>query len=117
MNNQNVMIYHNPRCSKSRETLLLLKENNIEPIIKYYLEQPLNQEELMHLMACLKVNTMRQIIRNKESLYHELTLNQATESQLIDAVIKHPILLERPIVIYRNNAKIGRPPEVVLSLF
>lgn len=117
MTNKNIVIYHNPRCSKSRETLSLLKENSVEPQIKLYLDKKLTKNELQNLVNLLHFNSIRDAMRTKEALYTELQLAEKNEDELFDAIIAHPILLERPIVVYKQNAKIGRPPEAVLTLF
>lgn len=114
-----VRIYHNPRCSKSRQTLALLEERGIQPDIIRYLETPPNAAELRRLAAALGVSSVRDIIRVKESEYKELGLDDTTlpENALIEALTHNPKLIERPIVIRGDRAAIGRPPEAVLELF
>ncbi|WP_339806937.1 arsenate reductase (glutaredoxin) [uncultured Marinobacter sp.] len=111
-------IYHNPRCSKSRETLALLEERGIKPEIIRYLETPPNETELADLVGALGVK-VRDIIRVKESEYKELGLDdrELSEQQLITALCATPKLIERPIVTRGAKAAIGRPPEAVLALF
>ncbi|TBM12484.1 arsenate reductase (glutaredoxin) [Hafnia alvei] len=115
---QHVTIYHNPRCSKSRETLALIKEQGIEPTIIQYLETPPDAATLKTLLKELGFTSARQLIRHKEDLYKELNLadESLTEDQLIDAMINNPKLIERPIVVKGKKARIGRPPEQVLEI-
>lgn len=115
---QHVMIYHNPRCSKSRETLALIKEQGIEPTIIQYLETPPDAATLKTLLKELGFTSARQLMRHKEDLYKELNLadESLTEDQLIDAMINNPKLIERPIVVKGKKARIGRPPEQVLEI-
>jgi len=108
-------LYHNPRCSKSRAALQLLNERRLQPIIRRYLEQPLSAEELGELLGCLGL-TAKEVLRTGEALYRELNLADADEPALIKAIVKHPILLERPILRVGKRAVIGRPPARVLEL-
>ena len=111
-------IYHNPRCSKSRQTLSLLKENGIAPEIILYLETPPTASELKTILTKLGLSA-RDIIRKGEKLYKELELNDESlpEDALLTAMAAHPILIERPIVVNEQKAKLGRPPESVLEIF
>ena len=113
----NVKIYHNPRCSKSRETLQLLKSQGIEPDIIEYLKNPPVKTELEDILQKLNIQP-RQLMRTKEAEYKEMALNNEglTRDALIDAMLKTPKLIERPIVLANNQAAIGRPPEAVLSI-
>lgn len=113
-----VTIYHNPRCSKSRETLKLLQENNVEPVIVEYLKTPLNAEQISLLCKQLGMETPRDLMRKKETDYKENNLadDSLTEQQLLDAMVSFPKLIERPIVVVGEQAKIGRPPEAVLAI-
>lgn len=115
---QHVTIYHNPRCSKSRETLALIKEQGIEPTIVQYLETPPDAATLKTLLKELGFTSARQLMRHKEDLYKELNLanESLTEDQLIDAMVNNPKLIERPIVVRGKKARIGRPPEQVLEI-
>ncbi|GGA82177.1 arsenate reductase [Neiella marina] len=110
-------IYHNPRCSKSRQTLALLQENGIEPEIVEYLKTPPTPDEIENLAELLEL-TPRQMMRTKEAEYKEQQLDgdDVTAAALINAMAKTPKLLERPIVVKGEQAVIGRPPENVLSL-
>lgn len=110
-------IYHNPRCSKSRQTLQLLEENNIQPIIRMYLQDTPSIEELQALLAQLQVSPL-ELMRTKEDIYKELGLNkESSDEERLQAMHNNPKLIERPIVIHNNKAIIGRPPESVLALF
>ena len=110
-------IYHNPRCSKSRQTLALLEERGLEPEIVLYLENPPSKTALKEIVKKLGATSAREIMRVKEAPYMELDLKNVTaESALIEAMAENPILIERPIVINGEKAAIGRPPEAVLDI-
>ncbi|MCK8104992.1 arsenate reductase (glutaredoxin) [Pseudoalteromonas sp. 2CM36K] len=112
-----VTIYHNSRCSKSRETLNLLQSKNIEPSVVEYLKTPLSHEQISTLVSQLGFNSARDLMRTKEEQYKALNLkDENSESELIDAMVNHPKLIERPIVVNNNKAALGRPPENVLSV-
>ncbi|WP_250654776.1 arsenate reductase (glutaredoxin) [Alkalimarinus coralli] len=113
----NATIYHNPRCSKSRQTLALLEEKGVNPEIVLYLETPPSAEQLKDILAKLSMQP-RQLMRTKEALYKEngLADTSLSDDQLIDAMVKFPKLIERPIVIANNKAALGRPPEDVLEI-
>ena len=110
-------LFHNPRCSKSREALALLREKNIEPVIRLYIDNPPDSTELRTLLKKLKMSA-RNLLRKSEADYKTLGLdNEAlSEEQLIEYMVTHPKLIERPIAIDKNRAVIGRPPENVLNL-
>ncbi len=110
-------IYHNPRCSKSRQTLQLLKDNDIEPVIVEYLQSPPSEQMLDEIITLLEIEP-RELMRKKEAAYLENNLNNPalSRAELIAAMVQHPILIERPIVISNNKAAIGRPPENVLEI-
>lgn len=112
-----VRIFHNPRCSKSRATLALLREHSIEPEITLYLENPPDAAELRLILGKLGM-TARQLMRTGEAAYRELGLADTTlsETALIAAMVSHPALIERPIVMANGKAAIGRPPESVLDI-
>ncbi|MCE2593418.1 arsenate reductase (glutaredoxin) [Motilimonas cestriensis] len=113
-----VQIYHNPRCSKSRETLALLEAHGQQPEIVLYLTAPLSIELLSEIIQKLGFDTARQLMRTKETLYKELALkDEVDEKVLLNAMIENPKLIERPIVINGDKAVLGRPPEQVLDLF
>lgn len=111
-----VVIYHNPRCSKSRQTLALLEENSIQPEIIKYLDTPLNVEELKSLYAQLELSEVRKMMRTKEDIYKELNLANASDQELFAAMAEHPKLMERPVVVNNGKARHGRPPEQVLEI-
>lgn len=113
-----ITIFHNPRCSKSRETLSLLQEKGISPTILAYLEQAPSPAELKTLLTHLGFDDARKLMRKNEAEYTELGLdNPALEQDaLIAAMAAHPRLIERPIVINGSKAAIGRPPENVLTI-
>ena len=110
-------IYHNPRCSKSRQTLSLLQDQGLEPEIVLYLETPPRAETLTLLLKQLGLDA-RQLLRRGEQEYKDQNLADASlsEQQLIDAMAKYPKLIERPIVVNGQRAAIGRPPEAVLEI-
>jgi len=116
---KNITIYHNARCSKSRETLALVEKEaaleNIE-IIKY-LETPPSPETIKGLLTQLGYESARQLMRTKEALYKELNLgDEKNEVALIKAMHENPKLIERPIVVANGKAAVGRPPESVLAI-
>lgn len=113
-----VKIYHNPRCSKSRDTLSLLKANGIDPEVALYLETPPDAATLRQLLKMLGMASARDLMRQKEDLYKSLDLAnpQLSEEALIQAMIDNPKLIERPIVVSHGEARIGRPPEQVLEI-
>ena len=113
----NVQILHNPRCSKSRATLELLKENGVEPEVILYLETPPGKEQLVSILKKLNLQP-RDLMRKGQSEYKDMGLAdlQLSDQQLIDAMIEAPILIERPIVLANGKAAIGRPPESVLKI-
>ncbi|CAM3659262.1 arsenate reductase (glutaredoxin) [Vibrio aquimaris] len=111
-----VVIYHNPRCSKSRQTLALLEEKNIQPEIIKYLETPPTVAELKTLYSQLGLKEVRDMMRTKEEIYKELSLAGASDQKLFEAMSNNPKLIERPIVVKGGQAKHGRPPEQVLEI-
>jgi len=112
-----VAIYHNPRCSKSRQALTLLQEKGIEPEIVKYLDTPPDHATLSRILDQLGMEP-RELMRKKEKEYKENGLDNPALSrdQLIDAMVAHPRLIERPIVIKDGKAALGRPPEKVLDI-
>lgn len=110
-----VTIYHNPRCTKSRETLALLKERGIVPAVVEYLKDPPSREELTSIITML--GSAAPLVRTKEPAYKTSGLSAASSAEEIArAIAKEPILLERPVVVCGKKAAIGRPPENVLSI-
>jgi len=112
-----ITVYHNPRCSKSRATLQLLTERGMEPQVINYLDTPPNRAELEHILQLLGLQP-RELMRRQETEYTELGLGNPAlgRDELINAMVEHPRLIERPIVIHGNQAVIGRPPEKVLEI-
>lgn len=109
-------IYHNPRCSKSRATLELLRAHGVQPEIVLYLETPPDQAELTKLLKKLGISAA-QLLRRGEEDYKASGLDaSASEAQIVAAMVKYPKLIERPIVVHGSKAVLGRPPENVLAL-
>ena len=115
--NAMITIYHNPRCSKSRQTLEILQSEKVDLNIVLYLETPIDKPTLTSLLAKLNM-APREIIRRTESEFKENKLGapEVTDEQLINAMIQYPKLIERPIVVSDNKAVIGRPPENVREI-
>lgn len=111
------VIYHNPRCSKSRQTLALLQEHGVEPEQVLYLDNPPDAETLKRLLKALGISA-RALLRKGEEEYKTFGLSDKSlsEGQLIDAIAAYPRLMERPVVVKGDRAVLGRPPENVLSL-
>lgn len=112
-----VTIYHNPRCSKSRQTLALLEEHDITPDVVLYLETPPDAKQLKGLLGKLGISP-RDLLRTSEAEYKEMKLSDKSLSDeaLIEAMVKAPKLIQRPIVVKGSKAVLGRPPENVLDL-
>jgi arsenate reductase len=112
------VIYHNPRCSKSRQTLELLNERGIDADVIEYLQTPPDEHMLEHILDLLGMQP-RELMRTGEPEYRELGLDDPSldRRQLIAAMIEHPKLIQRPIVVSNGKAALGRPPEDVLDLF
>lgn len=112
-----IIIYHNPRCSKSRETLALLEAQSNDLEIVKYLETPPTAEQLQNIIKLLGFDSARQLMRTNEELYKTLKLKeQSNEALLLQAMVENPKLIERPIVLANGKAAIGRPPESVLAI-
>ena len=112
----NVKIWHNPRCSKSRNAVALLEEQGVEVEVMKYLETPPGKDEIVEVLKMLGISA-RELMRTKEDIYKELGLkNVSDEDALIDAMVTHPKLIERPIVIKDGKAAIGRPIENIVEL-
>ena len=111
------IIYHNPRCSKSRQTLEILDQHDLETEIVLYLDNPPSAEEIASILNKLELSP-RDILRKGEDAYKELNLknDKLTNKNLINFMVENPKLIERPIVIRGDKAVVGRPPENVLSL-
>lgn len=111
-----VTIYHNPRCSKSRNTLMLLKENSVNPQVVLYLDNPPDTRELKALLKKLGLTAAR-LVRRSEDAYKASGLNKdSDDEEILAAMAKYPKLIERPIVVKGSRAVLGRPPENVLEL-
>ncbi len=112
-----ISILHNPRCSKSRQTLALLEENGVSPDIILYLKNTPSAEEISAIVKKLQLN-VRDIMRTGEDAYKENNLKDTnlSDQQLLDAMVEFPKLIQRPIVINGDKAAIGRPPESVLDI-
>lgn len=112
-----ISIYHNPRCSKSRQTLQLLQEQGIEPEVREYLKDVPTAYELKQVLAALNISP-RELLRVKEAEYKEAGLDNPDldDAAIIKSMTQHPKLIERPIVINGDRARIGRPPEAVLEI-
>lgn len=110
-------IYHNPRCSKSRAALELLRNKGIEPEIIEYLNDPPDKQSLQRLLVLLGMEP-RELMRKQETAYREAGLDDPSldREQLLEAMVQHPILIERPIIVVNGKAVIGRPPEKVLEI-
>jgi len=112
-----VTIYHNPRCGTSRNTLALIRNSGVEPEVIDYLQTPPTRDKLLELIAQLAV-PVRDMMRRKEALYGELALDNPAldDGALVDAMLAHPILMNRPIVVTTRGTRLCRPSEVVLDI-
>jgi arsenate reductase len=110
-----VTMYHNPRCNTSRKTLALLREKGVEPVIIEYLKTPPSAPELKKILVQLKMPAAK-LVRKKEAAAAGIDPKALSEDALVAAMVKNPIIIERPIVISGAKAALGRPPEAVLSV-
>ncbi|HEV7269919.1 arsenate reductase (glutaredoxin) [Pseudoxanthomonas sp.] len=110
-----VTIYHNPACGTSRNTLGLIRNGGIEPRVIEYLKTPPDRATLLALIAAMQV-PVREVVRAKESLYADLGLAEADDAALVDAMLAHPVLINRPIVVTARGTKLCRPSEAVLDI-
>jgi len=108
-------IFHNPKCSTSRKTLELLRDNGIEPEIVLYLKTPPSRAELATMIKNAGID-VRTAVRKRESLYGELGLASASDDELLDAMAEHPILIERPIVVTDKGTRLARPIDNVREI-
>jgi arsenate reductase (glutaredoxin) len=108
-------IYHNPKCSTSRKTLDLLRDNGIEPTVVLYLKTPPSRAELEKMISDAGLD-VRAAVRKRESLYTELGLADASDDQLLDAMAEHPILIERPFVVTGKGTRLARPVDSVREI-
>jgi arsenate reductase len=109
------VIYHNPRCTTSRKTLELLRDRGIEPEVVEYLKTPPSRDELAALIRTAGIE-VRTAVRKREALYTELSLADAGDDQLLDAMAEHPILIERPFVVTPKGARLARPVDTVREI-
>ena len=117
MSQDKLVIYHNPNCSKSRETLQILQHKNCQPQIVEYLEEPPSPQRLKDIIGMLGVSA-RDLLRTTEPVYKDADLDddRLSDDEIIEAICEYPALLQRPIVIAGGRAVIGRPPEKVLEI-
>ncbi len=111
----NSVIYHNPRCTTSRKTLELLRDNGIEPEVVQYLKTPPSRAELVKMIKDAGID-VRTAVRKRESLYAELGLADASDDELLDAMAEHPILIERPFVVTPKGTRLARPIDAVREI-
>jgi arsenate reductase len=116
MSNPTFTIFHNPRCTKSRATLALLRERGVEPRVVEYLEEPPTVAELKAIVAKLGIKAEQLVRRGEDVFKANYAGKTLSDSQWIEAMVEHPILIERPIVVSGKRAVIGRPPENVNEL-
>jgi arsenate reductase (glutaredoxin) len=109
------VIYHNPRCSTSRKTLDLLRDNGIEPTVIQYLKTPPSRAELVQMIKDAGID-VRDAVRKRESLYNELNLADASDDELLDAMAANPILIERPFVVTPKGTRLARPIDTVREI-
>jgi arsenate reductase (glutaredoxin) len=109
------VIYHNPRCSTSRKTLDLLRDNGIEPEVVEYLKTPPTRAELVKMINAAGID-VRKAVRKREALYDELNLADASDDELLDAMAEHPILIERPFVVTPKGTRLARPIDTVREI-
>lgn len=109
------IIYHNPKCTTSRKTLELLRDNGIEPTVVQYLKTPPTRAELAKMIKDAGID-VRTAVRKRESLYGELNLADATDDELLDAMAENPILIERPFVVTTKGTRLARPIDAVREI-
>ena len=110
------VLWHNARCSKSRQAKALLEEEGVDLEVREYLKEPPTRAELEALVDALDLEELRQVVRTGEDAYAQLGLAEADDDELLDAMVDNPILLERPILVRGDRAVVGRPPEDVRRL-
>lgn len=108
-------IYHNPRCTTSRKTLDLLRDNGVEPDVVQYLKTPPSRTQLVKMISDAGID-VRTAVRKRESLYDELNLTDASDDELLDAMAEHPILIERPFVVTPKGTRLARPIDAVREI-
>lgn len=109
------VIFHNPRCSTSRKTLEMLRDNGIEPTVVEYLKTPPSRAELARMISDAGIN-VRDAVRKNEDVYRELGLDDASDDELLDAMIANPILIQRPFVVTAKGTRLGRPVDAVREI-
>jgi arsenate reductase len=109
------VIYHNPKCSTSRKTLDLLRDNGIDPEVVQYLKTPPSRAELVKMIKDAGID-VRTAVRKREALYDELGLADASDDELLDAMAEHPILIERPFVVTPKGTRLARPIDAVREI-
>jgi arsenate reductase len=109
------VIYHNPKCSTSRKTLDLLRDNGVDPEIIQYLKTPPSRDELVKMIGDAGIE-VRTAVRKREPLYTELDLSDATDDELLDAMAEHPILIERPFVVTPKGTRLARPVDAIREI-
>lgn len=110
-----VTIYHNPRCTKSREALALIEKKGLKPRVVEYLDKPPSAAELKRILGLLKISP-RQLLRAREAKEAGIDPDRLTETQLIAKMVANPAVIERPIVVANGKARVGRPPETILEI-
>ncbi|WP_426412911.1 arsenate reductase (glutaredoxin) [Bradyrhizobium ganzhouense] len=112
-----ITIYHNPDCGTSRNTLAMIRQSGVEPTVIEYLKTPPSREKLVELIAAMGIS-VRALLREKGTPYKELGLDDPkwTDDDLLDVMMKHPILINRPIVVTSKGVKLCRPSEAVLAI-
>src|SRR3954464_1590832 len=115
LSSDGAVIYHNPKCSTSRKTLELLRDNGIEPSVVQYLKTPPSRDELVRMIRDAGID-VRTAVRKRESLYAELGLDDASDDELLDAMAEHPILIERPFVVTPKGTRLARPIDAVREI-
>ena len=117
MNKDRLVIYHNPNCSKSRETLKILEDHRLKPEVVNYLEEPLSRQELASIIEMLGI-PVRELMRDTETAYHDAGLDDDSlnDDELLNAICEYPVLMQRPVVISGDRAVLGRPPARVLEI-
>jgi len=111
-----ITIWHNNRCSKSREAKALLEDKKLEFEVFEYLKNDFSKEELLKVMAQLKIKDIKDMLRKKESEYKELDIENKSQNEILDLVVQNPKLVERPIIIKDNKACVARPMENLINL-
>ncbi|OBG31946.1 MULTISPECIES: arsenate reductase (glutaredoxin) [Mycolicibacter] len=109
------VVYHNPRCSTSRKTVELLRENGIEPTVVEYLKTPPSRAELAEMISAAGIG-VRDAVRTGEAVYAELNLADASDDELLDAMAANPILIQRPFVVTGNGTRLARPIDAVREI-